>query len=778
MKMKNVNGIFDEKNKKDKFIVDSLIPYLVGRIKKDKSIKRQVASMCIFPYRTNNGVMLGSMNESDVFWYYSNNKDLVSTDTYRILAEEVLKKETAADFKQVFEKYIEKFSGIAVVNSILKRMGKETKYSEIWWKYAFSVFEIRKKDNINIVLSGATKDMNNDSFLFLDKYKDIKDGLIKYCVFSDINTEAVEKVFWKNIKEEEREKAESMLKEMGVPCSFCNGEINKNIRKFFKRKFQNLAYPIEKNSSLSEMCQLSYDIIWKYIWEENNNLFQNIINNDQYNFGIMATNVFGDFVPLSWDLFYEDPNDTPENMANKGVIKTESGFEYQHIDIEKYKKCKDIEKIHKFSDIGKSETKYKFYKFLGNMKYIEFYKWVWSYSQHKELISSILQYLNDTYGEKYVIHEQYAEFVLDVCNKEEIVDKEYKFKIDMQYAFAFKHSDKINRISYSFKKVYPILYGGFSKHNPNEYKYSIINSVAGSGETKDNISKNDIWNHIYLVKNGEINRYNDIYIRCKLHFNNETEDALVLWPSDDKNSYINAISQYIRDQYDVIVEKPFDWKEEYNKLAKKMHEFIEEKYEKKLYQAPDMDMEDVDNFGSEQRIWNELRRQRKEIFKQSPPKNLIDLESWKIFLDAKYRGKCQLCGKQTITGECNAHFYTYRIIKESENRLANMYSNLFCLCPTCHGRLGYGKYMGQDMHKILEKAKKYYDYINSALDEGNIEDHNDCLIKELAKDNDELEGFKNPIICDVTVNGKECKMAFSWEHFIRITFILCEPYEE
>lgn len=90
MKMKNVNGIFDEKNKKDKFIVDSLIPYLVGRIKKDKSIKRQVASMCIFPYRTNNGVMLGSMNESDVFWYYSNNKDLVSTDTYRILAEEVL----------------------------------------------------------------------------------------------------------------------------------------------------------------------------------------------------------------------------------------------------------------------------------------------------------------------------------------------------------------------------------------------------------------------------------------------------------------------------------------------------------------------------------------------------------------------------------------------------------------------------------------------------------------------------------------------------------------
>ena len=41
-----------------------------------------------------------------------------------------------------------------------------------------------------------------------------------------------------------------------------------------------------------------------------------------------------------------------------------------------------------------------------------------------------------------------------------------------------------------------------------------------------------------------------------------------------------------------------------------------------------------------------------------------------------------------------------------------------------------------------------------------------------ADDSSELERFIKPIICNVIVNGKTRKMAFSWEHFITLAFVL------
>ena len=37
-----------------------------------------------------------------------------------------------------------------------------------------------------------------------------------------------------------------------------------------------------------------------------------------------------------------------------------------------------------------------------------------------------------------------------------------------------------------------------------------------------------------------------------------------------------------------------------------------------------------------------------------------------------------------------------------------------------------------------------------------------------------MEGFHKPIICRVVVNGESRCMAFSWEHFMRLAFILSE----
>ena len=65
-----------------------------------------------------------------------------------------------------------------------------------------------------------------------------------------------------------------------------------------------------------------------------------------------------------------------------------------------------------------------------------------------------------------------------------------------------------------------------------------------------------------------------------------------------------------------------------------------------------------------------------------------------------------------------------------------------------------------------------------------MEDDFRSLISELWEDQelteeeeDKLEGFHHPIVCHVMVNGKERSMAFSWEHFMRIAFILSESDE-
>ena len=38
----------------------------------------------------------------------------------------------------------------------------------------------------------------------------------------------------------------------------------------------------------------------------------------------------------------------------------------------------------------------------------------------------------------------------------------------------------------------------------------------------------------------------------------------------------------------------------------------------------------------------------------------------------------------------------------------------------------------------------------------------------------DYEGFHAPVICEVLVNGEERQMKFSWEHFLRIAFLLTE----
>ncbi|MCD8151164.1 MAG: hypothetical protein LUE92_16745 [Clostridiales bacterium] len=111
------------------------------------------------------------------------------------------------------------------------------------------------------------------------------------------------------------------------------------------------------------------------------------------------------------------------------------------------------------------------------------------------------------------------------------------------------------------------------------------------------------------------------------------------------------------------------------------------------------------------------------------------------------------------------------MVKKSKNKLANLESNLFCLCPSCHGEMQYGSSMGKDMSQLVKKAQEYAKYIEEKISTEEFDDDSDCLVQEWVDNDIELKGFNRPIVCEVVVNGKQRRMAFSWEHFMKIAFI-------
>ena len=81
--------------------------------------------------------------------------------------------------------------------------------------------------------------------------------------------------------------------------------------------------------------------------------------------------------------------------------------------------------------------------------------------------------------------------------------------------------------------------------------------------------------------------------------------------------------------------------------------------------------------------------------------------------------------------------------------------------------------MGRDMHQVKDKAMEYLQQLNDAMSD-NLEDLSETasVISYFADRANKYGGFREPIVCDVIVNGVERQMKFSWEHFMRIAFLL------
>jgi len=147
-----MNRLMDSKNPKDKFIIDTLLPYLVEHIEKSKrETVDQISSMYVFPYRTSEGTKLGSLKEPGISWYFDKNKEkkTFSSGGYRIIDDSVMSAKNAADFRKTFHEYCEisEFSDYAVIKDLLERMSEEIDYTSQWCTYAYDVFTLWHKED-------------------------------------------------------------------------------------------------------------------------------------------------------------------------------------------------------------------------------------------------------------------------------------------------------------------------------------------------------------------------------------------------------------------------------------------------------------------------------------------------------------------------------------------------------------------------------------------------------------------------------------------------------
>lgn len=817
-----MDKVYNKDDKKDWFITERLLPYLMKHIEesdnRDKTIDA-VAAMYIFPYRTSDGFRVGSLKEPGIRWYFTESEDKhrVSSDSYRIFAEEILKQDQLKKIKNVFQnsRFISKFSNNAVLEDLLERMSVEKDYTKLWWTCCYDVLKLWTPDIIKGDFGKATTSIISNCFLFDPNYKGtrLKKALIQQGIFKDILSPVARRCFWDRISRVDEKKALRLLKTLRVPCSFVSEKqewtgmklqtikrIDPNILEFASNLGNKMQFPVRNGETGSGLCELSHDLFMDIIYNESKEAFMNALGPetaDSYSKGITVRNIKGEYVPLSWHLFYSSEELRKDGSSieeeNKSEKLKDQKLEYLHIDVNAYAPefIREYKNIHAFSDVSMTAENY-----TKNVNAIDFYRWVWSYSRHSTLAKNILWHFTGKEKERVTINKENNDFVLSVISEAQIEDEGYAFDIQLTAEEAFLQADSVNKIDSSFKNIYAVVEDDCQSFDVGQYVQRILAATYSSYSTKSKIEESEIWRHVYLVNEQPGLNY-DIYLKCRLYHpdsNDLYEEALVLWPSTYEDSYVHALATYISAYYEVEINiedaEDFNWKEEYIRLETGIRSFISTKTEKRrpedLY-GYTANMEDIENFGEEKRLWLNLRAQRKRIMDQKTGKSPVDFAAWRSFLNAKYTGRCQLCGGKTITGEQNAHFYTFRIIKESENQLANISSNMFCLCPSCWGEMGHGSFMGKDMHELLDKTTEYSVYLKKQLEINAIADHSACLVKEVFEEQDltdeelkKLEGFHNPIVCRVMVNGKDRCMAFSWEHFIRLAFILssAEDHEE
>lgn len=767
------------------FIQKKLFPYYFQKINNTRDKEREeymekLASLRIFPYRTQNGSVFGCLAEQNCSWYYlkeGEDESRTSTESYKILDTYAMEGENFAELRKYFEggnSYLRVFDKSYVIDDLVNRMSQNTWRSDDWWSCAKAAYELWDKQDPGSRYKEASGSIHTNQILLSDDYcgREYRDLLFKHTAFQDLRADIGYIQYMDNIPKSEADLAESFLGFLGVTTRVVNKygnykSINDELVILFHKVAETVRFPAcSYNAEEYGMAKLTDHILFHVLIEkEHYDNIDKII--ERYGDGIAIMNAKEQYVPLSCDLFALEPK--AEYGDLNGLLVNHN---YTAEQLRAVSNC-----VHGLIDI----SVFSLYHFCGvSVSKQDFYQWVWSLRQDLPLARNILDSI-DYYDETH------AAFAFDVLRFARVNGYSTKKSIEITGSAEtiWTYGKTLNELAASedwnmtlrigshsglldTKDIFELITTKLSKQNYDaEHFHKICNSM--------------FWKHIYLVKDTVteeregFHEHGPEYVLIKDDVLRCSNEYGLLVKQGNENEYVSAIAQYIYDKYKVEVQDLYtDWKDEYQKLKKTVRNYInqsERGVDVGSIRVQMLDMDDVPTWGDEKALWKRLVRQEQELLNGEHKFYSFGRD----YLDSKYHGKCQICGAQTPRGSENAYFYTYRIAKKKDSQLADMEPNLFCLCPSCHGNLQYS-YLTRDLTDIKRKADEYLGIYKDILENG-IDEEEDSGISILADYDGETEGFRMPIICNVVVNGEKHKMAFSWEHFIRIAFMLDETDE-
>ena len=810
---------FDSTKKKDKFLKDTLINYLLETVKKDvnndvKSTYYDIAGMCVFPYKKGNATVFSTLDD-DKNWYYKSQREddsvLKDKEYYniRILDEEFLGETNTDLIKKAYSKEIRVFSINGVIDDLISKMSDCSEFDETWWLCCRDIFDIWKslKGNYYFKKDKAVIDKSIDDYFVFDDEKycssKMKTILIKYGIFSDIlSTKLCKKLF----KNTERKKLSELLVLLGIPNRFTtNDKYNPNLVKLFTKIYDSTHYPIcSSDTNNYEFAMLSEHIVLK-VFEESRNAFNSMYNNTECRKGMTVRNRDGNFISLSNVLFYSNSNTNKYITDIFDLIldyptKIESQYhEYDELLINYETYSSDfiyyVASILDLNNINQSNiSKITIDHLLHETNMNSLYRWMWQYNKSPSLADWILR--NNQY-EYFTSNDGYARFALEMLDAASI-DCEINLNIELSLTDAFMISDIINRISRKeFTKsnlaVYlcKIDFCRIRKYDCKRIKDQVIRDVDPSAS--GSFYNEAFWNTIWTVDVSFLIEQEN-YVILQDEF--DSKKTIILIPGSDEFIVKRCIKKYIHEQYDVSVNRMdeglIDWAKEYQKLKKGLFDFIASKSERgtiDVISDKTIDIRDINSFAEEKRIWDKIREIRQKVMRANSRFDEVPFGPGKYYLMDKYKGYCQLCGDRTP----NQSFNQLHIVEPHEfgyeKSFTDLEVNLLCTCPSCWGLLkhGYGNY---DLSSISRAAKKYVRYFLDYEDEvedgvpriSELYDEDDgyCIKDMIHPGGNQDYVIRNPIVFRVVVNGEEREMFFAWEHFLRIAMLLNEDiiYDE
>ena len=780
--------------KKD-FIGKHLIGRCINKVQESVSadVREQaindIMAMNIIPYESADENGFSKLNSENMYWYYRTDNATPASKTssnYRILDEKRLDAKHAKALKDIFgesgKNRLKKFSNKSIIDDLINRMSSFKDYDGEWWSCARDVYDLWDGKNPGDQFKKATERIIGNYFLFDSNCycdKQTKQLLIKYGVYSDFFEH---KCFNKFFANSNIEKVSQFLGFLGVPNKLVTKiddrieRVEENFYKFIAHWTDRIDFPIKKDSDEYEKCELiervTKNIFFrKYEWQ-----FDRMLNNIECRKGIVIRNIYDEYIPVSETLFYNIPcRDYDDNSCDMLIIN-EKMYEQKYLE----KLSTDIK-----SDLDPENFTFNA---LGNRKpfknIIKLYSWIWQFNQSLVFTSNIIKNLSGS-GEIRITDDTNSKFIIDLLIK---INGEPAESVDltviMSDELSWNRAEDINFlfIKYFDQDTVSIICSEMTiqKYDAYGLKHHILDDV------KQKLDDEWFWDKIYI---SDKSYEDDGYLILNKSLDNP-ENILVLKRNPDEKSYIRSIKRFIQQYYNASVnnldEGIIDWKKEYNILANGIKDFISKKEKiKDLRQISfkTINMDDVPTYAREKAIWKDVQDTRERIRSARSMPDLTKVLGTRRFLESTYHGYCQLCKGKTCTSDVHSHFYMYRIVKPSklsDPNFADMATNLFSVCPTCHGSLNYGQFMGFDMSNIITQSKKYVKYfLDKYEDFKNIQlfDNNLSLISELQGESiscDKDGMIVNPIVIKVTVNGEEKDMFFSWEHFIRLAMILNE----